>query len=242
MSLSACVTKSPGQCLISPFLAYNVVRRSGGFNLELKLVSFHWPFLSGRSIGEVLEGGREGGFYLQVVTSGRVSDRKLGGGHPDDKPTFPRLAPGPLRWFLVFLELSPRTSLSADRTGRTAVRTGWSGSVLRLWSRGGWARRVASRPPGAQLPALSHVGTTRLPKAAQRPPRPHGAGLAPAAPAEPPSVLQSYLIGWTQFRRNPWLLAYLVVLVVSLLDWIVSLSLVCQEVGGQAAPRGSGEL
>ncbi|XP_042094289.1 two pore channel protein 2 isoform X1 [Ovis aries] len=41
--------------------------------------------------------------------------------------------------------------------------------------------------------------------------------------------VKSYLIGWAQFRRNPWLLAYLVVLVVSLLDWIVSLSLVCQE-------------
>ncbi|CAI9167312.1 unnamed protein product [Rangifer tarandus platyrhynchus] len=40
---------------------------------------------------------------------------------------------------------------------------------------------------------------------------------------------KSYLIGWAQFRRNPWLLAYLVVLVVSLLDWVVSLSLVCQE-------------
>uniref|UniRef100_A0A4W2BYM2 Two pore segment channel 2 n=1 Tax=Bos indicus x Bos taurus TaxID=30522 RepID=A0A4W2BYM2_BOBOX len=41
--------------------------------------------------------------------------------------------------------------------------------------------------------------------------------------------VKSYLIGWAQFRRNPWLLAYLVVLVASLLDWTVSLSLVCQE-------------
>ncbi|XP_057583872.1 two pore channel protein 2 isoform X3 [Hippopotamus amphibius kiboko] len=40
--------------------------------------------------------------------------------------------------------------------------------------------------------------------------------------------MKSYLVG-AQFRKNPWLLAYLVVLVVSLVDWIVSLSLVCQE-------------
>ncbi|XP_066893894.1 two pore channel protein 2 isoform X2 [Kogia breviceps] len=42
-------------------------------------------------------------------------------------------------------------------------------------------------------------------------------------------AIQSYLVGWAQFRKNPWLLAYLVVLLVSLVDWIVSLSLVCQE-------------
>ncbi|XP_058925311.1 two pore channel protein 2 isoform X1 [Kogia breviceps] len=41
--------------------------------------------------------------------------------------------------------------------------------------------------------------------------------------------VKSYLVGWAQFRKNPWLLAYLVVLLVSLVDWIVSLSLVCQE-------------
>lgn len=90
MSLS--VTENPGQCLISPFLAYNVVRRSGGFNLELKLVSFHWPFLNSRSVWEVSEGGRRRGFYLQVVNSGGVSDRKLGAGHPDGKPTLPTWA------------------------------------------------------------------------------------------------------------------------------------------------------
>ncbi|XP_029813211.1 two pore calcium channel protein 2 [Suricata suricatta] len=43
--------------------------------------------------------------------------------------------------------------------------------------------------------------------------------------------VKSYLVGWAQFRKNAWLLAYLVVLVVSLTDWIVSLSLVCQEIG-----------
>uniref|UniRef100_A0A8D0MIE8 Two pore channel protein 2 n=1 Tax=Sus scrofa TaxID=9823 RepID=A0A8D0MIE8_PIG len=41
--------------------------------------------------------------------------------------------------------------------------------------------------------------------------------------------VKGYLVGWAQFRKNPWLLAYLVVLLVSLVDWIVSLSLVCQE-------------
>ncbi|XP_032735596.1 two pore calcium channel protein 2 isoform X3 [Lontra canadensis] len=41
--------------------------------------------------------------------------------------------------------------------------------------------------------------------------------------------VKSYLVGWAQFRTNPWLLAYLAVLVVSLTDWIVSLSLLCQE-------------
>nr|XP_054367771.1 two pore channel protein 2 isoform X5 [Mirounga angustirostris] len=41
--------------------------------------------------------------------------------------------------------------------------------------------------------------------------------------------VKSYLVGWAQFRMNLWLLAYLGVLVVSLMDWIVSLSLVCQE-------------
>ncbi|XP_007466035.1 PREDICTED: two pore calcium channel protein 2 [Lipotes vexillifer] len=41
--------------------------------------------------------------------------------------------------------------------------------------------------------------------------------------------VKSYLVGWAQFRKNPWLLAYLVVLLVSLLDWTVSLSLICQE-------------
>ncbi|XP_070283807.1 two pore channel protein 2 [Myotis yumanensis] len=41
--------------------------------------------------------------------------------------------------------------------------------------------------------------------------------------------VKSYLVGWPQFRKSLWLLAYLVVLVVSFMDWMVSLSLVCQE-------------
>lgn len=56
-------------------------------------------------------------------------------------------------------------------------------------------------------------------------------------PTPPPSLLQSYLVGWAQFQKSLWLLDYLVVLVVSLVDWTVSLSLVCQEVGGEGALR-----
>ncbi|XP_006861108.1 PREDICTED: two pore calcium channel protein 2 [Chrysochloris asiatica] len=41
--------------------------------------------------------------------------------------------------------------------------------------------------------------------------------------------VKSYLVGWSQYRNNPWLLAYFVVLGVSLTDWIVSLSLICWE-------------
>uniref|UniRef100_A0A5F8ARM4 Two pore segment channel 2 n=1 Tax=Macaca mulatta TaxID=9544 RepID=A0A5F8ARM4_MACMU len=44
-----------------------------------------------------------------------------------------------------------------------------------------------------------------------------------------PSLLQGYLFGWAHFQKNLWLLGYLVVLVVSLVDWTVSLSLVCHE-------------
>ncbi|KAM6158104.1 two pore channel protein 2 [Rhynchocyon petersi] len=41
--------------------------------------------------------------------------------------------------------------------------------------------------------------------------------------------MKSYLVGFSQYRRSPWLLSYMVVLLVSLTDWIVSLSLVCWE-------------
>ncbi|XP_023593883.1 two pore channel protein 2 [Trichechus manatus latirostris] len=41
--------------------------------------------------------------------------------------------------------------------------------------------------------------------------------------------VKGYLVGWSQYRSSPWLLAYLVVLVVSLIDWIVSLSVICWE-------------
>lgn len=63
------------------------------------------------------------------------------------------------------------------------------------------------------------------------------AWLPPPPTTHPPSLLQSYLVGWAQFQKSLWLLHYLVVLVVSLVDWTVSLSLVCQEVGGEGALR-----
>ncbi|XP_020826380.1 LOW QUALITY PROTEIN: two pore channel protein 2 [Phascolarctos cinereus] len=41
--------------------------------------------------------------------------------------------------------------------------------------------------------------------------------------------VKSYLIGWREFLKNRWLLAYIVALVVSLTDWTVSLSFGCRE-------------
>lgn len=43
-------------------------------------------------------------------------------------------------------------------------------------------------------------------------------------------LVQSYLIGWKEFWKNKWLMAYILTLVVSLTDWIVSLSFFCKEV------------
>ncbi|EMP28144.1 Two pore calcium channel protein 2 [Chelonia mydas] len=39
----------------------------------------------------------------------------------------------------------------------------------------------------------------------------------------------SYLIGWEEFRKTKWLLAYILTLVVSIIDWTVSLSFSCTE-------------
>ncbi|XP_031244919.1 two pore calcium channel protein 2 isoform X5 [Mastomys coucha] len=41
--------------------------------------------------------------------------------------------------------------------------------------------------------------------------------------------VKGYLVGQAQLQQNLWLLAYFVVLVVSVVDWIVSLSLTCKE-------------
>ncbi|XP_040139919.2 two pore channel protein 2 isoform X2 [Ictidomys tridecemlineatus] len=41
--------------------------------------------------------------------------------------------------------------------------------------------------------------------------------------------VKCFLVGRAQFQRNVWLLAYIVVLAVSLVDWTVSLCLLCQE-------------
>ncbi|XP_037755909.1 two pore calcium channel protein 2 isoform X4 [Chelonia mydas] len=40
---------------------------------------------------------------------------------------------------------------------------------------------------------------------------------------------KSYLIGWEEFRKTKWLLAYILTLVVSIIDWTVSLSFSCTE-------------
>ncbi|XP_023683117.1 two pore channel protein 2-like isoform X2 [Paramormyrops kingsleyae] len=42
-------------------------------------------------------------------------------------------------------------------------------------------------------------------------------------------TVKSYLIGWTEFKKNKWLISYTVVIAGSLMDLIVSLSMVCGE-------------
>ncbi|XP_057270340.1 two pore channel protein 2 isoform X2 [Pezoporus wallicus] len=41
--------------------------------------------------------------------------------------------------------------------------------------------------------------------------------------------VKSYLIGWAEFLKNKWLMAYILTLIISLADWIVSLSFFCTE-------------
>ncbi|XP_051477360.1 two pore channel protein 2 isoform X2 [Apus apus] len=41
--------------------------------------------------------------------------------------------------------------------------------------------------------------------------------------------VKSYLVGWEEFWKNKWLMAYILTLIVSLADWIVSLSFFCTE-------------
>uniref|UniRef100_A0A8C9L7W2 Ion transport domain-containing protein n=1 Tax=Pavo cristatus TaxID=9049 RepID=A0A8C9L7W2_PAVCR len=41
--------------------------------------------------------------------------------------------------------------------------------------------------------------------------------------------VKSYLIGWEEFWKNKWLMAYILTLVISLSDWVVSLSFFCTE-------------
>ncbi|KAJ8247696.1 hypothetical protein GJAV_G00249220 [Gymnothorax javanicus] len=42
-------------------------------------------------------------------------------------------------------------------------------------------------------------------------------------------TLKGYLIGWDEFRKNKWLIGYMVVLAASVIDWTLSLSMVCEE-------------
>ncbi|XP_069821315.1 two pore channel protein 2 isoform X2 [Dendropsophus ebraccatus] len=41
--------------------------------------------------------------------------------------------------------------------------------------------------------------------------------------------VKSYLIGWTEFLKNKWLLCYILALTVSIADWTVSLCFMCKE-------------
>uniref|UniRef100_G1NC29 Two pore segment channel 2 n=1 Tax=Meleagris gallopavo TaxID=9103 RepID=G1NC29_MELGA len=41
--------------------------------------------------------------------------------------------------------------------------------------------------------------------------------------------VKSYLIGWEEFWKNKWLMAYILTLIISLTDWVVSLSFFCTE-------------
>ncbi|KAI1895957.1 hypothetical protein AGOR_G00112120 [Albula goreensis] len=42
-------------------------------------------------------------------------------------------------------------------------------------------------------------------------------------------AVKSYLIGWEEFRKNKWLIGYIVVLAGSVIDWTLSMSMVCDE-------------
>ncbi|XP_055505170.1 two pore channel protein 2 [Leucoraja erinacea] len=42
-------------------------------------------------------------------------------------------------------------------------------------------------------------------------------------------IIKSYLIGWEEFRKTKWLIAYTLVLAVSTIDWMVSMGLFCEE-------------
>ncbi|CAJ1048603.1 two pore calcium channel protein 2 [Xyrichtys novacula] len=42
-------------------------------------------------------------------------------------------------------------------------------------------------------------------------------------------AVKSYLIGWDEFRKGKWLIGYTVVITVSIIDWVLSVSMVCDE-------------
>lgn len=52
------------------------------------------------------------------------------------------------------------------------------------------------------------------------------------SPAPPLRFSQSYLIGWEEFRKSKWLIGYTVVISISVIDWVLSVSMVCDEVRG----------
>uniref|UniRef100_A0A672KUX8 Two pore calcium channel protein 2 n=1 Tax=Sinocyclocheilus grahami TaxID=75366 RepID=A0A672KUX8_SINGR len=42
-------------------------------------------------------------------------------------------------------------------------------------------------------------------------------------------TVKSYLIGWEEFRMNKWLIGYIVVITASFIDWMLSVSMACNE-------------
>ncbi|XP_061563786.1 two pore channel protein 2 [Cololabis saira] len=42
-------------------------------------------------------------------------------------------------------------------------------------------------------------------------------------------AVKSYLIGWEEFRKSKWLISYTVVISVSVIDWVLSVSMMCSE-------------
>ncbi|KAM6980649.1 two pore channel protein 2 [Aplochiton taeniatus] len=42
-------------------------------------------------------------------------------------------------------------------------------------------------------------------------------------------TIKSYLIGWDEFRKSKWLIGYLLAISVSIIDWTLSMSMVCDE-------------
>ncbi|XP_070819926.1 two pore channel protein 2 [Chaetodon trifascialis] len=42
-------------------------------------------------------------------------------------------------------------------------------------------------------------------------------------------AVKSYLIGWEEFRKSKWLIGYTFVISVSIIDWVLSVSMVCDE-------------
>uniref|UniRef100_A0A3B5QFX2 Two pore segment channel 2 n=1 Tax=Xiphophorus maculatus TaxID=8083 RepID=A0A3B5QFX2_XIPMA len=42
-------------------------------------------------------------------------------------------------------------------------------------------------------------------------------------------AVKSYLIGWEEFRKSKWLISYTVVICVSVVDWVLSVSMECDE-------------
>uniref|UniRef100_A0A671K4D9 Two pore calcium channel protein 2-like n=1 Tax=Sinocyclocheilus anshuiensis TaxID=1608454 RepID=A0A671K4D9_9TELE len=42
-------------------------------------------------------------------------------------------------------------------------------------------------------------------------------------------TVKSYLIGWEEFRMNKWLIGYIVVIAASVIDWMLSISMMCSE-------------